>query len=606
MTDSRFDGRGQFVSLTPMFRSCPVAVVVALTVCSTLSSALAQQPGDNDYKLGPDSQFDPKVPHGVVTKQQFVAGAKSAFPGTVRDYWTYVPAQYTGDKPAALMVFQDGGGYISTNGGWRVPLVFDNLIARGQMPVTIGVFVNPGIVPSLLGTNALPRFNRSYEYDGLGDRYVRFLEEELLPEVQAKYLLTPDPSLRGIAGSSSGAIAAFTAAWERPDLFRRVFSTIGTYVGLRGGNEYPTWIRKTEPKPLRVFLQDGYNDQNIYGGNWWIANQDMYSALNWAGYEVQKEWGTGGHDGKQGGAILPDALRWLWQGWGTPVKSGHTNRSPVGQVLLAEEGWEMVGQGYEFPGGLTANARGEVFFADVLQSRVYQIALDGSVAALRSDTSGAQALAVGPEGAIYATQPEARRVVRYSGKADEQILVTDTFCKDLTLRFDGNLYFTDPQAHAVKTIAKGKVVTLDTGIEFPSGLCLSPDQSLLYVTDLVGQLVYSFQIQTDGTLAYKQPYFHLHMNDNPRGSGADGLCVDRDGRVYVATPMGIQFCDQAGRVNGIIGKPEPDGWASDVCFGGKNFDELYLTAGKKVWKRKLAVRGLLPAGAPVVPASPRL
>lgn len=589
-----------------MFRRFLGSALVTLAIHVVSSLALAQQPGDNDYTLGPDSQFDPRVPHGTITKHQFAAGRGSIFPGTVRDYWIYVPAQYTGDKPAALMVFQDGGGYVSTNGSWRVPLVFDNLIAQRQMPVTIGVFINPGVVPSLLGTNALPRFNRSYEYDGLGDLYARFLAEELLPEVQAKYLITSDPSLRAIAGASSGAIAAFTAAWERPDLFRRVFSTIGTYVGLRGGNEYPTLIRKFEPRPIRVFLQDGYNDQNIYGGNWWIANQDMFSALTWAGYAVKKEWGTGGHDSKHGGAILPEALRWLWQDWGSPVNAGYTNHSPIGQVILPNEGWDIVGQGYDFPGGLTANAQGEVFFADTAQSRIYKVALDGSVATLRTDTTGAQSLAIAADGTLYATQPEAQRLVHLTGKADEQILATDASCKDLILRQDGALYFTDPRTHTVKSLLRGKLITLDLGIEFPSGICLSPDQSLLYVTDLVGQFIYSFQIQTDGLLAYKQPYFHLHLPDNPRGSGADGVCVDREGRLYVATQLGIQFCDQAGRVNGIIAKPEPDAWATDVCFGGRNFDELYLTAGKKVWKRKLQTRGLVPAAEPVVPRTPRL
>ena len=579
---------------------------VGCLVTLTTHLAWAQNPGDNDYKLGLDSQFDTKVPHGVVTKNQFATGPNSIFPGTVRDYWTYIPQQYTGEKPAALMVFQDGGGYISTNGSWRAPLVFDNLIAKGQMPITIGVFINPGVVPSLVGTNALPRFNRSHEYDSLGDLYVRFLAEELLPELQAKYLITPDPSLRAIGGSSSGAIAAFTAAWERPDLFRRVFSTIGTYVGLRGGNEYPTLVRKFEPRPLKVFLQDGYNDQNIYGGNWWIANQDLFSALTWAGYDVQKEWGTGGHDSKHGGAIFPDALRWLWQGWGAPINSALTNRTPIGQLLLPGEGWDLVGQGYDFPGGLAANAQGEVFFADLAQSRVYQVALDGTVSTLRTDTSGAQALAVGPDGALFATQPDQHRLVRFTGKAGEEFLSTESFCKDLTIAFDGTLYFTDPQEHAIKRFAKGKVTTLDLGIEYPAGLCLSPDQSLLFVTDLVGQFVYSFQFQADGTLAYKQPYFHLHLPDNPRGSGADGLCVDRSGWLYVATPVGVQICDQAGRVNGIIGKPEPGAWASDVCFGGMEFDDLYLTAGHKVWKRKLKTKGALPFAAPVVPSAPRL
>jgi enterochelin esterase-like enzyme len=169
------------------------------------------------------------------------------------------------------MIFEDGEAYVNENGASKAPAVMDALIHRGEMPVTIGVFVNPGEVPAS-ADGALPRFNRSFEYDALNARHAQFLLDELLPQVQQRYKLTADPNLRGICGASSGAMAAFTAAWERPDAFRRVYSMIGTYVGLRGGDELSTLIRKTEPKPLRVFLQDGARDNNIYCGDWWMAN----------------------------------------------------------------------------------------------------------------------------------------------------------------------------------------------------------------------------------------------------------------------------------------------------------------------------------------------
>src|SRR5512133_3096460 len=188
------------------------------------------------------------------------------FPGTVRDYWVYAPAQYRPEKPACLMVFQDGAGFVKEDGAWRVPAVFDSLIQAGAMPVTIGVFINPGVLPAL-SANQENRYNRSYEYDSLGGLYARFLLEEILPEVGKHFNISPDPNDRGIAGSSSGGIAAFTAAWNRPDAFRRVLSFIGSYTNLRGGQNYPSLIRKTEPKPLRIFLQDGKNDLNIYSGS---------------------------------------------------------------------------------------------------------------------------------------------------------------------------------------------------------------------------------------------------------------------------------------------------------------------------------------------------
>jgi enterochelin esterase-like enzyme len=205
-----------------------------------------------------------EVQKGEITKHTFARS--KIFPGTTRTYSLYVPKQYDGKTPACVYVNQDGVQF-------NAPAVFDRLIAEKKMPMTIGVFVPPGVVPAA-GPKALPRFNRSFEYDGLGDAYARFVLTELLPDVETKtttdgrkIIMSKSGNDRAIAGSSSGAICAFTAAWERPDAFSRVFSAVGTYVGLRGGNEYATLIRKSEPKPIRVFLQDGENDLNIYGGD---------------------------------------------------------------------------------------------------------------------------------------------------------------------------------------------------------------------------------------------------------------------------------------------------------------------------------------------------
>ncbi|MEN3335169.1 MAG: gluconolactonase, partial [Blastocatellia bacterium] len=253
-----------------------LALIISLFVFLATFSR-AQQ----DYPPGPDSKPQADAPKGEVLKFSFERS--KIFPGTVRDYWVYVPAEYTPDKPACLYVNQDGIQ-------WQAPTVFDNLIYKKEMPVTIGVFVMHGRVAAADGNAALDRFNRSYEYDGLGDAYVRFLLEELLPEVETKKTadgrairLSHNGNDRAIGGSSSGAICAFTAAWERPDAFTRVFSAIGTYVGLRGGDVYPTLIRKFEPKPIRIFLQDGSADQNIYAGDWWMANLEMERSLVFAG-----------------------------------------------------------------------------------------------------------------------------------------------------------------------------------------------------------------------------------------------------------------------------------------------------------------------------------
>jgi enterochelin esterase family protein len=268
-----------------------------------------------DYQLGPDSMEQEDVPKGKVTKYTWTS---KVFPGTVRDYWVYVPAQYDGKEPACVMVFQDGGSYQNPKGDFRTTIVFDNLIHQKAIPVTIGIFINPGVVPAS-EKGKEPRQNRSFEYDTLSDQYAGFLETEILPEVGKQYKLRDDAAGRAIGGISSGGICAFTVAWERPDLFSKVLSHVGSFTNIRGGDAYPGLIRKTERKPIRVFLQDGTNDLNNLHGNWWLANKQMESSLAFMKYDFKFVGGEGGHSGKHGGAILPDSLRWLWRNDDTKV-----------------------------------------------------------------------------------------------------------------------------------------------------------------------------------------------------------------------------------------------------------------------------------------------
>lgn len=281
--------------------------ILALTLVATTSLFAA-----DDYKLGPDSEKQDGVPEGKVTQGKW-EGSK-VFPETVRDYWVYVPAQYDGSKPAAVMVFQDGGSYVNATGQFRVPIVFDNLIHKKEMPVTIGIFMQPGSIPAET-EGGKPRSNRSFEYDTLSDQYARFVIEEVLPGVAEKHSLklTENPEERAICGISSGGICAWTVAWERPDQFRKVLSHVGSFTNIRGGHVCHALIRKTEKKPIRVFLQEGSGDLDNLHGNWPLANQEMAAALKFAQYDYKFEYGDGGHNGKHGGAILPDSLRWLWR-----------------------------------------------------------------------------------------------------------------------------------------------------------------------------------------------------------------------------------------------------------------------------------------------------
>ncbi len=253
----------------------------------------------------PDCLPQSDVPHGQLSEYLWES---TVFAGTVRGYWMYVPAQYRPDgPPACLMVFQDGGMYLEPPA--PVPTLFDNLIHKGDMPLTVGVFINPGTFPGREG-----RFqNRSFEYDTLSDQYVRFLRDEIIPQVSRIVNLRTDPVSHAICGLSSGAACAFTAAWEMPDLFSKVLSHVGSYTNIRGAHNYWTLIRQNPPKPIRVYLQDGSNDIDDMHGSWPLANQEMAAALKFRGYDYCLDMGRGFHSLAHGGATLPSALRWLWQ-----------------------------------------------------------------------------------------------------------------------------------------------------------------------------------------------------------------------------------------------------------------------------------------------------
>jgi len=290
-------------------------------------------PQDDQYVLGPDSLPKEGVPHGKVIAME--PWHSKIFAGTVRDWWIYVPAQYDAAKPAAVMVFQDGGKAKPEDKNFAGPnnavFVFDNLIYAKQMPVTIGIFISPGFFPAA-DPQTQPRRNRSFEYDTPNDTYARLLLEEILPEVGKTYKLTDNPDQRAICGGSSGGICAFTVAWERPDAFRKVVSHIGSFTNIRGGYGYPPAIRKTKlenageiyntpelkkllesRRKIRVFLQDGKNDLDNQFGNWPLANQEMAAALKFAGWDYDFKFGEGSHNAKHGAAIFPDTMRWLWR-----------------------------------------------------------------------------------------------------------------------------------------------------------------------------------------------------------------------------------------------------------------------------------------------------
>jgi len=257
------------------------------------------------YNPDPDTLPRAKLPRGKVTKSTWKS---KIFAGTVRDYHVYVPAQYDPKgAPACVMVFQDGASYLR----WRAATTLDNLIHKSEIPVIIGIFIDPGVIPGKDGAAAVS--NRSVEYDTLSDKYARFLRDEILPEVGKKYKLRTDAASRAICGISSGGICALTVAWEMPDMFHKVLSHVGSFTNIRGGHVYPSLIRKTAKKNIRVYLQAAAQDLDNEHGNWPLANQEMMAALRFKSYDFNFVMGQGFHSGNYAAAQMPGMLRWLWR-----------------------------------------------------------------------------------------------------------------------------------------------------------------------------------------------------------------------------------------------------------------------------------------------------
>lgn len=555
-----------------------------------------------EYTLGPDSQPRPDVPKGAVTRHVLAPG--KFFPGTPHSYAIYVPKQYDGSKPVPFMVFLDGSGALGD--GQRVPVVFDNLIAKGDLPPMIGIFVDPGVLPAA-SDQAQSRFERVFEYDSLSDRFARFLVEELIAEVGKSYKLSSDPNDHGISGVSTGAVGAFAAAWNRPDQFRRVLSFIGTFVAMKGADTLPALIRRTEPKPIRIFLQAGRNDHitpnqpwgTFFAGSWPINNQVMQEAFQFAGYDSKLVLGDEAHNMKHGAAILPEALRWLWRGYPQPI----TVREPAG---MGQAGWDPRGKVYSTVwadkpftqvgdraavAGPAPDPQGNVYFADA--QRIYKADAEGKISVFR-EAPGVRALRVGADGRLYASQPGRKRIVSYGAGGQEKTVASGMEASDLAVTGKGGVYFADPSRRVVGYVdPAGKVRTVATSgaeMALPTGVGLSPDQAMLIVADAQSRFSWSFQIAADGSLINGEPFYRLEMPEAGWMSGAQGAAEDTIGQVYFATALGVQVCEANGRTAQILNPPAPGG-VTGLAFGGKERNRLYVVSGGKMFQRPVKVTG---------------
>jgi len=555
----------------------------------------------------PDAVVRDGVPQGRV--EELPPWESQIFPGTTRKLSLYVPAQYRPETPAALMIFQDGERFRDVGGRWRVPVVFDNLIASGEMPPTIAVFIDPGHDKALELKNNRAS-NRSFEYDSPGDRYVRFLLEEILPEVRKKYVISDDPNLLAIGGSSSGAICAFTAAWERPDAFRRVYSSVGSFTNLRGGSVYPSLVRKTEPRPIRVYMADTSGDIDNQFGSWPWANQQMAAALQYMGYDVKFDWAEGyAHNSDFGGARFPDAMRWLWR------KEQHQpvldTRGDLGgdltllKLLVPGAGWELAAEGLGFADALCADSEGNLFYCDMRAPAVYRIsAADGTQSLICAES--VSGMEITPEGFLIACQGSKKRIIGIDSKTGEtRAVVENVVPNDLALGRDGWVYFTDTGASAVKRFRLGEFVvsTVDEGISKPNGIAVTADGGTLAVSDYGGRYTWMFRIRSDGTLDAKMPVMPMRLPINQQGefrmgaappyleaSKGDGMAVDAAGRFYVTSSVGVQVFDPTGRPCGVLPVVHRDQPLTTCILAGSDFNTLYIAHGTRLYRRKLTVK----------------
>ena len=592
---------------------CKYAVLISLCLLDSLP-AFCQTPGapsaidesvppaSDNYPLPPDAKPIAGVAAGTTFK--FELTESKVFPDTSRTITVYVPAEYQGDKPACVYVGLDGLGF-------NAATVFDNLIAQHAMPVTIAIGVSPGSVASASPPDN-PRFDRSFEFDSRSDRLARFLMEEVIPAVERHTTpqgrairLSTDPNDRAIGGGSTGAIAAFTVAWERPDAFRRVFSAIGTYVGMRGGEQYYVLVRKTDPKPLRIFMQDGVHDEWPGGpemGDWWMSNQTMNRALEFAGYDVRHTWGAGTHNGNQAASLFPEAMRWLWRDWPAPIRAGEPGNPVLKTILLPGEDWQVAADDCASVTSLAANPQGQIFYPAQGAAKISEIDADGKPTQCGQPAADA-AFAFGADGRVYVTRTEGGiQVMDRVAHGQPKMLGQGLHIGSLTVRNNGDIYAVTRLGNLGNELwlirANGEKIRLDSDLKGASGVALSPDGLWLFVAQSLSRAGLSYRIRSDGTVDAREAFYDFYVPAWADDSGAAEIGMDRDGLAYVATRMGVQVFDRNGRVAAIL--PLPGNAAgTSLCFGGHDFDTLYVASGGKVYRRKLHVPGAPPWAVPV-------
>ena len=570
------------------------------------STLLPDQQTKPKWQPHPQAMQKEDVPKGRMIKMPEMTS--KVFAGTKRDWWVYVPQQYDENHAAALMVFQDGER-MKSEGRWRIPIVLDNLIHSGKIPPMIAVFINPGQSVDEPRNNR--KFsNRGLEYDSLGDRYSRFLSEEILPVVAAKYNLSDDPSMRAIGGSSSGGICAFTVAWEHPEQFGKVFTSVGSFTHLRGGNIYPGLIRKTEPKPIRLYMADTSGDIDNAFGSWPIANQRMASALQYMGYDVHFEWAKGyAHNADFGSSKFPDAMEWLWRDEqhqpSIDTKDDLRGDLTLLDLLIPGESWQLVADELGFADALCSDQDGYVYFCDMRAPAVIQVNTDTGEQRIICKESVSGLEFNSDETLLYACQGSKNRIISIDPLTGKVNSVTEGVKpNDLAVTKDGYILFTQTGKSEVVRVdpSNGDQTVVDHGISKPNGIALSNDGGTLAVSDYGGPHTWTFRVKKKGNLDAKMPTMPMRLridatgqfrfNEKPEylaNSRGDGMAVDKRGRFYVTSDLGVQIFDPTGRPCGLLPKIDREQPLTTCILAGSEQNWLYIAHGKRIYRRRLMI-----------------
>ncbi len=592
------------------------AAVTSTAACAQGTATSQQQAEFNaplqitqpPYSVPPELQAQPGVPRGQVFS--FNMSNSRYFPGASRTISVYIPAQYQANHAACVMVMLDN---LMVS-----PTICDNLIHQNEMPITICIGLQSGTVGAL-SPQLSARINRSFEFDSITSELAEFILEELLPAVQQHKTpgglpikLSTNPDDRAITGGSTGAIGAFNVAWRRPDAFHRVFAWSTTMVGMRGADQYVTLVRKTEPKPLRVFVLDGFRDEWWGGpqfGDWWLANLALQRALSYAGYEVNHVWGDWGHCDAPSINFFPQAVRWLWKDWPKPIMSGAPGNSVIADIVLSDEGWRTLynpartgapGLGHTFAefAGIASDAQGALYLLSPANGVVYRMNEDGSRSEFTKAHSSSCCMTFGHDGQLYVSEPGLHRVIAVDNNGKLRVVAHDMDVCGLAASANG-VYAVEESAPSEKEtriwllaagVAPRLVLQSSTPLERAS---VTWDGAWLFVSERDSHKAWSFRISDGGILTDGEPFYWFHQPDEAGGSGISQVCFDRAGWGYASTKIGLQVFSTAGGEGGLVWAILPVSQANltGVCFGGTNRQTLYVSTENEVFARKMRAIG---------------